>query len=113
MTSPSSPSSERQFRVTDHALERARLRHADLRELQERDLLRTIVREVRGAYAGERVAKTAPREMLLEGTMYTKRQKARWARFAWNAACSRVYVMRRTQGVTVVVTVLETVHSQS
>lgn len=111
MTSPTSPSSDR-IRVTDHALERARERHVDLRDLPERHLLRRICSEVGGALRERRVAKTAPRELLLPNEPYTKRSKAKYARFAWNASRSRVYVLRRSAGTHVVVTVLETVHSQ-
>lgn len=113
MISPSSASSEPQIRVTDHALERARQRHGDLRQLTERELLRLICREVGAAMRCERVAKTAPREVLLADEGYSKRSKAKWARYAWNASRSRVYVFRRTQGVHLVVTVLATVNSQA
>lgn len=110
-TSPTSPSRD-QIRVTDHALERARERHADLRGLQEREVLRTINREVGAALREERVAKTAPRE-LLRPPAYTIRSKAKGARFAWNAALSRAYVLKRRDGGWLVVTVLDTVHSQT
>ena len=112
MTSPTSPSRDR-VRVTDHALERARERHADLRNLQDRELLRTINREVGQALRDLRYAKTAPRE-LLRPPVYDIRSKAgRGARFAWNAGRSRAYVLKRSAGVWLVVTVLETVHSQT
>jgi hypothetical protein len=111
MTSPSSPSNDQAIRVTDHALERARQRHSDLRGLQERMLLRTICREVGEALRNERFAKTAPREVLRD-EFYTRRGKAKWSRYAWNASRSRVYVLKRTAGVQLVVTVLSTVHSQ-
>lgn len=108
------PSKAAPIRVTDHALERARERHADLRLLGERELLRTICREVGAALRHDRVAKTAPRETL--DATFDRRQKVRdegWARFAWNAGRSRVYFLRRQQHQFVVVTVLATVHSQS
>lgn len=115
MTSPSSASEQPppELRVTNHALARARQRHADLRLLSERELLKTICREVGAAQREERVAKTAPRETLLEDGQYDRRQKAKWARFAWNASRSRVYVLRRHAGTWLVITVLPTVHSQT
>lgn len=112
MTSPTSPSRDR-IRVTDHALERARERHPDLRDLQDRQVLQTINREVGLALREHRYAKTAPRE-LLRPPLYDKRSKlARGSRYAWNAARSRAYVIKRTAGVWLVVTVLETVHTQT
>lgn len=112
MTSPTSPSRD-QIRVTDHALERARERHADLRCLQERDVLLTINREVGLALREHRYAKTAPRE-LLRPPLYDRRGKAgRGARYVWNAARSRAYLVKRTAGVWLVITVLDTMHSQT
>lgn len=109
MTSPTSPSRD-PIRVTDHALERARERHADLRPLQEHDVLLTINREVGLALREQRFAKTAPNELLRPG--YDRRQKVRVGRYVWNAAKSRVYVVKKVAGVWLVVTVLDTVHSQ-
>lgn len=109
-TSPTSPSRD-EIRVTDHALERARERHADLRGIGEREVLRTICREVGQAMREDRVAKTAPRELLKPP--YTIRAKAKGARYCWNACRSRAYVLKRVQGVVLVVTVLDTVHSQT
>jgi len=108
MTSPSSARSDQApIRVTAHALERARERHPDLRPLGERDLLRTICREVGSALRNHRVAKTAPAETL--DTRYTVRQKAsRGDRYAWNAARSRVYLLRQRDGHHLVVTVMAT-----
>lgn len=111
MTSPTSPSRER-IRVTDHALERARERHADLRPLQERDVLRTISREVGAALREHRYAKNAPVEVLRPERGYDRRGKIRIGRYAWNAARSRVYVVKREAGGWIVVTVLDTVYSQ-
>jgi hypothetical protein len=111
-TSPTSPSRD-SIRVSDHALERARERHADLRLLAEREVLRMITREVGTALREQRIAKTAPRE-LLRPPVYNIRSKAdRGCRFAWNAALSRAYVVKRTAGVWLVITVLDTVHSQA
>jgi hypothetical protein len=110
MTSPTS-ASKPGVRVTYHALARARERHGDLRCLGERELLRTICREVGAAVRDDRVAKTAPRETV--DHYYTRRQKANGSdRYAWNAARSRVYVLRRTRGQLLVGTVLGTTTSQ-
>lgn len=111
MTSPSSRSRDKPIRVTAHALARARQRHGDLRQLSERDLLRTMVREVGAAMRCERVAKTLPRETVTG--QYTKRGKAKTERFAWNPGVTRVYVLRRTEGIHLVVTVLATTQSQA
>ena len=109
MTSPTSRSRDR-IRVTDHALERARERHADLRPMQERDLLRTINREVGAALREHRYAKTAPAELVRPG--YDRRQKVKLGRYVWNAALSRVYVIKKVAGEWLVLTVLDTVHSR-
>lgn len=111
-TSPTLPSRDR-VRVTDHALERARERHADLRPLPEHEVLLTINREVTQALREHRYAKTAPRELLRPPTYDIRSKVGRGGRYAWNAARSRAYVLRRTAGVWLVVTVLDTVHSQT
>jgi hypothetical protein len=112
MTSPSSARSEpAQIRVTLHALARARERHPDLRLLAERDLLKTICREVGAALRTDRVAKTAPRETVTD--TYTRRQKAGRDRYAWTPSRSRVYLLRRVDNGHLVVTVLRTSLSQS
>ena len=111
-TSPTLPSRD-SIRVTDHALGRARERHADLRPLQERVLLQTICREVGLALRQERYAKTAPRQ-LLKPPLYDIRAKAgRGARYCWNAALTRAYVLKRVQGKWLVVTVLDTVNTRT
>jgi hypothetical protein len=109
VTSPTSRSRDR-IRVTDHALERARERHSDLRSLQEREVLRTINREVGMALREQRYAKTAPVEVLRPG--YDKRSKTKLGRYVWNAARSRVYIVKLVAGEWLVLTVLDTVHSQ-
>ena len=113
MSSPSSaPPTEPQIRVTDHALARARERHIDLRLLGERQLLRLICREVGDAMRNERVAKNAPREVLVHPA-YSRRQKASWARYAWDEKHQHVYVIRRVNGLVLVVTVLATTRSRA
>jgi acyl-CoA reductase-like NAD-dependent aldehyde dehydrogenase len=112
MSSPTSPSAteQRPIRVTLHARKRARERHGDLRLLSERRLLGLICSEVGAALRAGRFAKNVPREAVEEN--YSVRKKGDRERFTWDEKRTRVYVIRRTEGVVLVITTLATVNSQ-